>query len=230
MLELLQLRLAAGVLATLSSMTAGGTTAWAANLVTNGSFEANGGSFQDWTITGTYGSGPGNGPQIITTNGVTSNLFGDVIKADPFTSSPDASGTHAAYFVDDNANEQLQEVIAVTAGVTYDVGFDYYLTGSGFSNPGPFSLAATLGSQAITTASSTQGSQAGTWYHAFSTYTAPVTGTVAYAFNFTSGNTYSKDVVVDDVYVKVPEPPSVPILALMLGLLGLVKRRRLPSA
>ena len=221
--------LAPVVLATMACATVAGTTARAADLVGNGSFEAGGGSFQGWTVSGSNGSGPGNGPQIIATDGVTSGLYGDVIKADPFTNSPDASGTHAAYFVDDNANEQLQEIVSATAGATYEAGFDYYLTRSGINNPGAFSLAATLGSQAITTVSSIQGGQAGTWYHAFSTYAAPVTGLIAYAFNFTSDNTYSKDVVVDDIYVKVPEPPSVPILVLMLGLLGLVKRRRRSS-
>ena len=229
MLKLSRFRLAPVVFTAVASVAVGGTAARAANLVTNGSFEAGGGSFQNWTISGTDGSGPGNGPQIITTDGMTSGPYGDVIKADPFTSSPDASGTHAAYFVDDNASEQLKEVISVVAGVTYDVGFDYYLTGSGINNPGGFSLGASLGSQAITTVSSTQGNQAGTWYHVFSTYTAPITGTIAYAFNYSSANAISKDVVVDDIYVKVPEPPSVPILVLMLGALAFLRRRRRPS-
>jgi len=61
------------------------------NLLTNGSFEAGGGSLTGWTIGGTWIAFP---PTLVTTG--TACCFGEVVPVDPLlVGSPDAGGTHA---------------------------------------------------------------------------------------------------------------------------------------
>lgn len=202
-----------------------------ANLLTNGSFEASGGSFAGWTITG-GGTTPGTGPQIIATNGVTSGPYGDVIPSDPFTFGPDPAGTHGAYFVDDSANETLSQSVNVIAGQLYELGFDLYATRSGAANRNPFTLTASFAGVPITAATSASVVPVSTWIHFSDTFTALATGPVDYTFVFTAGAQPAKDVVVDEVYAvagrvtPAPEPASLAGLGVGLLGLGMIRRRK----
>ncbi len=200
------------------------------NLLGNGSFESgsgsagSAGSFTGWTVGGsTMGVSPGAGPQRIT-YGAGATAYGDTVPADPFTSSPDASGTKAAYFVDDAARETLSQSIAITAGTTYEVGFDFFETNTGAANPNPFSLTASLNGTTLATIASSDPAYVptGTWYHVFELFTAANAGNSGFVFSYLSGAYTAKDVIVDDVYVEtapaadVPEPASFAMLGLGL--------------
>ncbi|MDE2515073.1 MAG: hypothetical protein KGL12_03510 [Rhodospirillales bacterium] len=232
------------------------------NLLTNGSFETIGtgtnisaqgsqagvGNLPGWTVsqntTGySWGSGPGLGPELITTNGSTVAPYGDKIAADPFTYGPDGAGSYALYFVDDNAHETISQSISMVAGTTYEVGFDLFQTLSGANNPGNFTLKASLGSSVITEANQLT-LTAGIWYHFAATYVPTTTGIQSFVFDYTSANATSKDVVVDQVYVEdppttpgvgpntgnapigTPEPRGVAMFAVALGALAMIRRPR----
>jgi hypothetical protein len=222
------------------AMLVAGSAAYAGpiNLITNGSFEQGTGSagqtgtFNGWTVTDTnIGSGPGLGPQRVQ-YGPNTTAYGDNVAPDPFTDSPEATGTHAAFFVDDNAVESLSQTISLVAGTTYEVGFDFFETLSGASNPNFFTLSASLGNAVLATITSDVKYGAGTWYHVFEVFTPTVdspNGT--FTFTYTSGPSAAKDVIVDDVYVEVapagdiPEPASILALAVGLGALGYARSR-----
>ena len=207
----------------------GGTVSPSApNLITNGQFNSIGTSsfFSGWTESSNtsatpYGSGPGAGPELYVysanaaaygtpKNYQTDNYAGtpSVDNVSPYysTASTSAAGT-AAYFVDDGAIETLSQTISVTAGTTYEVGFDLDETLPGENNPGFFSLTASINGVPIVTAGSTSGTilTPGTWTHFADLYTASTTGSVTLTFTYKSGDPgstlTSKDVLVDDVYV-----------------------------
>ncbi len=207
----------------------GGTVSPSApNLITNGQFNSIGTSsfFSGWTESSNtsatpYGSGPGAGPELYVysanaaaygtpKNYQTDNYAGtpSVDNVSPYysTASTTAAGT-AAYFVDDGAIETLSQTISVTAGTTYEVGFDLDETLPGENNPGFFSLTASINGVPIVTAGSTSGTilTPGTWTHFADLYTASTTGSVTLTFTYKSGDPgstlTSKDVLVDDVYV-----------------------------
>jgi hypothetical protein len=208
-----------------------GTINQARNLLVNGSFEdgepansygTTAAGFSGWTVSANtsampYGYGPGNGPEIDWTNSATNigvdptgalNTFAGIVAPD--NANPNlagGSGTHAAFFVDDGAVETLSQSVYLTAGKTYEVGFDLDETIPGTFNPGYFQLTASFGSDTIVTASSTSGTALtpGTWTHFADLYTPTVSGNVTLTFAYASGtfdtNQLAKDVLVDDVYV-----------------------------
>jgi hypothetical protein len=201
------------------------------NLLSDGSFEAGSGgsgvlgTFPSWTVGGTFGSGPGAGPEVIT-YGADATGYGDTITPDPFTNSPDATGNQAAFAVDDGAHETLSQTISVTGGTTYEVGFHFFETLSGANNPYPFTLSAILDGTTLVTISSGVQYGAGIWYHVFEVFTPTVSSANAdFVFDYLSGNGTAKDVIVDDVYVEVAPPGDIPepaaIAAFGMGLLGL---------
>lgn len=196
----------------------------APNLLTNGSFES---GFTGWVTAGT-GTTPGSFPSTIITDGVTPGPYGDVVAADNAASpSPDAAGTHAVYFVDDNAKETLSQSVTLTGGTRYSVGFDEYATTSGAANPGFFQLTTTLGATTIQSVSDTGVTPVATWLNTTQTFVAPTSGSYTFTFTYTSGPTPSKDVLVDKVFVTqtVPEPMSLAVLGVGLVAAGLVRRR-----
>ena len=90
-------------------------------------------TFTDWTVGGSFGSGPGNGPEVFVTDGQTAGPYGDVVapdNANPGYPGAPNGGNFAAYFVDDGATETLTQTIMLAAG-TYEVGFDDFITESG---------------------------------------------------------------------------------------------------
>ena len=209
------------------------------NLLTNGSFESfSGGAMSNGTtfntsanplvITGwsttmsANASNPGNGVSIQQTPGTT--LYGGTTTADDAGSiSPDAAGSHAAYFVDDTATETLSQTIALVGGTAYSVGFDYYQVQTG--NPNPFSLSATLGNQSVTTVTSASATP-GTWFNASQTFVAPTSGNYAFNFIYQSGAVPAADTLVDRVYVAaVPEPMSIALLISGLVVTAFLRRR-----
>ena len=221
----------------------GGTAARATtiNYITNGSFESNttngnSYSFANWTVAGTDGSGPGYGPEVFVTDGTTAGRYGDKVVSDNATSpypNSDKAGNYAVYFVDDAATETLTQTIYLTAGI-YEVGFDAYALASGFGNPNNATLNATIAGVTITSASVGSMTKAA-WTHYAANVTIYAAGYYSYTFQYKSGATTAKDVLVDDVYVispstlggngtYVPEPASLGVLAVGVGILAAARK------
>ena len=190
------------------------------NQLTNGSFEA---GFTGWTLGGM--SDDGFPPVVIGYNNndpYPSGAFGESIPIDNAASpSPDAAGTHGAYFVADLAHPQtLSQMVNIVAGTAYEFGFDVYVPFNGAANPNDASFSAVVGGLnfATFTASSLT---PGNWLHYQATGTAAITGAVSFDFAYNSFGIPAKDFVIDRVYfgAAVPEPAS---WAMMLGGFGLV--------
>jgi hypothetical protein len=231
LVRILSLAVAAALCAAATAAQAGPV-----NLLSNGSFEQGAGtagqtgSFTGWTIGGTGGVSPGTGPQRIQ-YGPNATAYGDNVSPDPFTYSPDASGSNAAFFVDDAAYETLSQTVTLVAGVTYEVGFDFFETLSGANNPNSFTLSAILGGTTLATISSGSQYGAGVWYHIYDVFTAASSGSNTFTFAYASAASPAKDVIVDDVYVQtppvsIPEPDALAMLAAGLAALGLARQRR----
>jgi hypothetical protein len=200
------------------------------NYVTNGSFQQ---GYSGWSVTTGAGAvGPGLGPELAVTDGVTKNRYGDVIVSDNAVSpDPDSNkgGNEAAYFVDDVAAETVSEKIYLTPGV-YEVGFDLYATASGFKNVNDSIFSATIAGTTVTSGDITQYGSS-TWEHFAANADVLYAGYYNVAFVFQGGAYPAKDIVVDDVYAinpstlpgsgtaVVPEPASLAMMTTMLGFL-----------
>jgi hypothetical protein len=208
----------------------------ATNLIVNGSFEngtlAN--PFVGWTHTG----GDTNGfPAVIITYGNTlpypQGAFNELITPDSVSSSPDAVGTHAAYFVGDFSNETLSETLTLAAG-TYTLGFDAYAPLNGLHNSdanvnGDGDFTATVGGKELLDAKiSTLTAQ--TWTPFRATIVVPPGGQNGdTVFTFSTNFFPSNDVVIDGVFlvpVAVPEPASWALMILGFGGAGAALRQR----
>jgi len=198
----------------------------AAPIVTNGSFE-NG--LTGWTQSG-FGATPGIGVTVVTTGGTNTTGYGDNV--------PSYAGTHAAYFVDDNAMQSLSQRVTLTAGVLYKLSFALFATISGNQNPYGFELIDSIGSMInFQGNNSIVGTQVpvGVWTTYDYTFTVPITSNLYLLdFTFLSGATPAKDVLLDAVSITAaPIPAGIALMGTgLLGLLGLRRRwsaKRLPG-
>lgn len=186
----------------------------AAPIVTNGSFES---GLTGWTTSGT-GTTPGIGITVITTGGSNSTGYGDNV--------PVYDLTHAVFFVDDNANETLSQSVSLLGGQNYTLSFALFATGSGANNPYTFSLKDSVGANVLATNLSSS-VPVGVWTPYSYSFQAVSTGNFTLAFNYTSGQTPSKDVILDAVNITaVPEPASWALMLMGFGGLGFAMRRR----
>ena len=228
-ITLLQSLLATGV-----CIAAGNVAAAPVNLVTNGSFE-NG--LVGWVQTGFPTTATATTTPIVaitygSTAAYPTSAFGEAVPVpNDVSQSPDAAGTHGAYFVDDNAvNEGLSQSIFLAAG-NYRVGFDAYAPFNGFNNPNDATFAAqiagaTLASYAVSSVSP------GVWTAFSGLTTVGTAGLYSASFVFNSFGYPAKDVVIDRVYViaadplAVPEPGSAALGGIALAGLVVARRRK----
>jgi hypothetical protein len=193
-------------------------SAGAANaaIVDNGTFSS---GLTGWTQTGS-GTTPGIGITVVTTGGTNTTDYGDNV--------PNYNGTtNAAFFVDDNANESLFQSVSLTGGVTYNLNFGLFATQSGAANPFDFSLTSSVG--AIFSTINTNGTvlPVGQWNGYSYTFTAPTTTSYTLDFNFISGPTPAKDVLLADVGISaVPEPSTWAMMILGFFGVGFMAYRR----
>jgi hypothetical protein len=210
-------------------------SAHASSLMLNGNFTS---ALQSWSTSGT-GTTPGQGITVITLGGTNSTGYGDNVQ-------DDGSISTAAFFVDDNANESLTQSVTLAANTTYALTFDLYATQSGSVNQFNFELTDSVGDPtAIASSTFGNGSQAGatavpvgSWTPETLTFTSAAAGSYVLDFDFTSGATPAKDVLLTDVALNsltpttvsaVPEPASIALLGTgLLAAAGTLRRRMKP--
>jgi hypothetical protein len=206
--------------------------AYAANLITNGSFES---GFTGWTITNVQSStGTGSEPVRILTYGSSSNgAYGEIVPVDTAVGNPglDPAGSKAVYFVSDFASPQtLSQTVSLIGGKTYQLGFDLYIPANGASNPGDARFQASIfGTNVLDVTVSSLGQQQWQTYSSDFSFVADMSGSLN--FNFFTNSFPSKDVVLDRVYLTevvstAPEPSTWAMMLLGFGALGWAQRRK----
>jgi PEP-CTERM motif len=199
----------------------------AANIVQNGSFET---GFTNWTLGGTVDSYPAVVIPYNTGSGYPGGAFGEPIPPNnSATNSPDAAGSHAAYFVSDFAAETLTQTVHLAAGV-YQIGFSAYLPQNGFNNVGDAMFTGSIAGVTLANFDAASLTPV-TWKTYAGSTTITTAGDYLVTFTFNTNFAPSKDVVIDQVYIvpgnpAIPEPASLAILGAGLAGLGLTRLRR----
>ncbi len=202
----------------------------ATNLVTNGSFES---GFAGWSLSNLGG---GTAPVVIaygTSAGYPTGAFGEAIGPNSVASiSPDAVGRKLAYFSSDTANpDTLSQTIALVAGKTYNLGFDYYAPANGIRNPNDATLRFRINGTQVgstLTAGSVSGTPGQTWFNFNTTFVAAASGPATLALDFRGLGVTAADFGVDRVYATaaVPETSTWAMMIVGFGAVGSVVRRR----
>ena len=192
------------------------TSAFSAPIVTNGSFE-NG--LTGWnTATDGHETTPGIGITVITTGGSNSTGYNDNV--------PNLDGTHAAFFVDDNASESLWQFVSLAVGTTYTFNYSLFATASGNNNAFGFTLFNSVSDILLSNDSSQTQVPVGVWTNYSYTFTATAADNFL-DFYFQSGATPAKDVLLDNVSIAaVPEPSTWAMMILGFAGIGFMAYRR----
>jgi len=204
--------------------------AGAANLVTNGSFEA---GLSGWSIGGVDLQGF---PPAAITYGAAApyptGAFGEAVPANNAPSnSPDAVGGHAAYFVSDFAvNQSLSQTVFLNPGI-YQIGFSAYAPANGYANAVEATFSGTIAGIVLADYAVSAGPV--TTWQTFTGATNIVTaGNYLVEFVFNTNGFPAKDVVIDQVYIiagnpliGVPAPAAIGLFGLALAGLGFVQSR-----
>lgn len=197
-----------------------------AAIVQNGSFES-GSLSPGWQLNNLSGVTPGRGVTVVDIGGGTDSTgYGDVI--------PSYNGaTHAAFFVDDLADQTIFQTVSLSANTTYKLNFGLFQTLSGASNGGGFTLTDSLGGTAMTFTNSDVA--AGSWTSESGSFKTVLGGDYTLSYKFTSGSTPSKDLLLTGVELSaVPLPASAPLFgAALLALAGFgygMSRRAAPKS
>ena len=205
----------------------------ATNLVTNGSFES---GFSGWTV---GQAGGGTAPVVIPYGSATpypGGAFGEAILPNAVaTLSPDPVGKSVAYFSSDTANpHSLSQIVNLVAGITYNIGFDYYAPQNGISNPNDATLSFNIGGVPVGStliAGQPSGTKGQTWINFGTSFVASTTGSTPLELQFRGLGVTAADFAVDRVYLTaaVPEPSTWALMLLGFGAVGgamRMKRRK----
>ena len=135
------------------------------------------------------------------------------------------------YFSSDTANpHSLSQMINLVAGMTYNIGFDYYAPRNGINNPNDAQLSFKINGLpvgATLQAGSASGTPAQTWINFGSSFTATSTAPATLSFEFRGLGVTAADFAVDRVYVAaVPEPGVWAMMLLGFAAIGFSLRRR----